>query len=104
MTKRMAFGFALGLVWCALGGCSKGDGGSDNAGSAKNDNGGSATETNVAMIHCFTDADCKAGGGTCEHFPGQDDGTCNGGKAGGEPFHPGGDDEDGGVVTGPNTR
>lgn len=114
MTKRMAFGLALGLVWCALGACSKSsdahdssqgaDNGSDNGGSAKNDNGGSATETNVLPIHCFTDDDCKAGGGTCKHFPGQNDGTCEGGKAGG-PFHPGqSGDEDGGAVSGPNTR
>jgi hypothetical protein len=108
MTKLMAFGLALGLL-CSTGGCSKSSAGddsshgSDTGGSAKNDNGGSATETNVLPIHCFEDADCSASGGTCKHFPGQDDGSCTGGKAGG-PFHPGqGGDEDGGVVT-PNTR
>lgn len=114
MTKVMAFGLALGLLCCVTGACSKSTddsagsqgariGKSDNGDSAKNDNGGSATETNVASIHCFEDADCRASGGTCKHFPGQDDGSCEGGTAGG-PFHPGqGGDEDGGV-SGPNTR
>jgi hypothetical protein len=105
MTKAIAFGLALGLICTAAGACSKGD--DDSAAGhdtrAKNDNAGSATETNVAPIHCFEDSDCATG--QCELFPGQDDGTCSGGGNPGGPYRPGqGGDEDGGTISGPNTR
>jgi hypothetical protein len=104
MTKAIAFGLALGLMGAAAGACSNSDDdAADNGGSAKNDQGGSATETNVAPIHCFKDSECASG--KCELFPGQDDGTCSGGGKPGGPYHPGQDDgEDGGTVSGPNTR